>query len=327
MNSRLELFGKVRTFSSIMAAVTIVISLFTENIFGELNIAWQLVVATGALAIGIPHGALDHLVTLPRARPAKMALFIIAYLAVVVLAVALILQWNVLGFQLVLLMSLVHFGIGDCAFLAELNELSQKSPKKFAHLPVFLAFGSVPVLIPLINSQSAKTLREINPALINWYQNFETSIWISLLSLVVIATLFLIITSRYRDLLDLALLIGLATLTPPLISFAVYFGCWHAMRHTARLTLVLPKSIEFYEKAEPTKAFWSAVIPGMPALLFTFLAAIYLWQRDSLDKSFLWSTLVIVWALTVPHMMVTARLDKAALAKPDLAKRNLTSSS
>ena len=314
MNSRLQLFEKVRLFSSIMAAITIAISLFAENIFSEVSITWQLVVATGALAIGIPHGALDHLVTLPKAKPAKMALFIALYLAVVVLAVALILQWNVLGFQLVLLMSLVHFGIGDCAFLAELNQLSGKPAKKFTNLPVFLAFGAVPVLIPLVNSQSAKTLQEINPALINWYQNFESSIWIALFILVTIAVIALAINQRYRDLLDLVLLIGLATLTPPLISFAVYFGCWHAMRHTARLTLVLPKSIAQYEKTKPIKSFWAAIIPGTPALLFTFLAAIYLWQRDSLGNSFLWSALVIVWALTVPHMMVTARLDKAALA-------------
>jgi hypothetical protein len=32
-----------------------------------------------------------------------------------------------------------------------------------------------------------------------------------------------------------------------------------------------------------------------------------------ISDEFLWLSLVVVWALTVPHMMVTAKLDKAAL--------------
>jgi beta-carotene 15,15'-dioxygenase len=47
----------------------------------------------------------------------------------------------------------------------------------------------------------------------------------------------MIIGKRKREALDLTLLLLLAHLAPPLIAFAVYFGCWHAMRHTARLTL------------------------------------------------------------------------------------------
>jgi hypothetical protein len=31
------------------------------------------------------------------------------------------------------------------------------------------------------------------------------------------------------------------------------------------------------------------------------------------NSRLLWSILVVIWALTVPHMMVTAKLDKGAL--------------
>jgi hypothetical protein len=37
-------------------------------------------------------------------------------------------------------------------------------------------------------------------------------------------------------------------------------------------------------------------------------------HQDISDK-FLWLTLVTIWALTVPHMLVTAKLDRAALNK------------
>jgi hypothetical protein len=34
--------------------------------------------------------------------------------------------------------------------------------------------------------------------------------------------------------------------------------------------------------------------------------------QDFSDE-FFWMALVVVWALTVPHMLVTAKLDRAAL--------------
>jgi hypothetical protein len=86
------------------------------------------------------------------------------------------------------------------------------------------------------------------------------------------------------------------------------------MRHTARLTLSLPRSSESLSKGLNRKAFTSAVIPGLPALIGTFVVAglLALSGRDFTDE-FFWMALVIVWALTVPHMVVTAKLDRAAL--------------
>jgi hypothetical protein len=62
------------------------------------------------------------------------------------------------------------------------------------------------------------------------------------------------------------------------------------------------------------KAFSQAVIPGLPALIGTFVVAglFALSGRDFTDD-FFWMALVVVWALTVPHMAVTAKLDRAAL--------------
>ncbi len=57
------------------------------------------------------------------------------------------------------------------------------------------------------------------------------------------------------------------------------------------------------------------MIPGLPALVGTFVVAggLALSGKDFTDD-FFWMALVVVWALTVPHMAVTAKLDKAALA-------------
>ena len=294
-------------------AMAIVASLVASQLIGSKDLTWQVAIALFALAVGIPHGALDHFVTVPRTNKKSMFVFIFVYVLVACAAVLAILKWNVLGFQIVVLMSLVHFGVGDSAFLNELDRLKGKTS---SHLPttfVVLAFGSIPVVMPLINSSSTSALSQVNTNLINWHQGFDQGLRSVVLALFIVALVALVVTKRFRDVIDLFLLAALAVLTPPLIAFAVYFGCWHAMRHTARLTLVLPESLSAYEQGKALKAFWSAVLPGTPALIGAFILAAGLWIYGNVDKSFFWFVLTIVWALTVPHMIVTAKLDRKAL--------------
>jgi Brp/Blh family beta-carotene 15,15'-monooxygenase len=307
------LFKRVRFFSSIAAAVGILLSLIFSGLLQTSSMGWQVVIAVIALAIGIPHGALDHLVTLPKAQPKKMAIFILVYVAVAVVAVIGILQFNTIGFIIVLFMSAIHFGIGDAAFINEIDKRSNAERKlnRWFYIP---AAGFTPVFIPLVNSASTQALASVNPALINWHQGYDSEILLAVTSFAVLAIVVMGLTKRYREALDLILLLLLAHLAPPLIAFAVYFGCWHAMRHTARLTLSLPRSIENLDQGMLRKAFSHAVIPGLPALIGTFVVAGFmaLSGRDFSDE-FFWMALVVVWALTVPHMVVTAKLDRAAL--------------
>ena len=307
------LFKRVRLFSTISVILGILLSLLFSDLLGESSMGWQVAIAVTALAIGIPHGALDHLVTLPKAQPKKMAFFIVVYVAVAVVAVIGILQFNTIGFIIVLFMSAIHFGIGDSAFINEIDKRSDAERKlnRWFYIP---AAGFTPVFIPLVNSASTEALASVNPALINWHQGFDSQILFAVTAFAVLAILVMIIGKRNREALDLTLLLLLAHLAPPLIAFAVYFGCWHAMRHTARLTLSLPRSLENLNQGNLRNAFSQAVIPGLPALIGTFVVAgaMALSGRDFSDE-FFWMALVVVWALTVPHMVVTAKLDRAAL--------------
>jgi len=313
--TKLRLFNRVRTLSSAAVAIATVLSLLFSQWLGTNSLGWQLVLATIALAIGIPHGALDHLVTLPKAAPVRMALFIMLYVAIALLAIYAILRWNVWGFIFVVLMSATHFGIGDAAFLSEKDSLdgSSRIPTWF-YAP---AAGLLPVAIPLVNSRSTDALEKVNPALINWHNGFTTEILMAVAVITTLSLLALLQRKRYRDALDILLLAALASFAPPLVAFAVYFGCWHAMRHTARLTSLLPNSESAYLRNSPGQAFAAAVIPGLPALVGTFIFVIVLagFSQQDLSDKFLWLTLVTIWALTVPHMIVTARLDRAALKK------------
>lgn len=309
----LVLFRQIRLLSSIAAAVGILLTLVFSELLDSGSLGWQVVVAIIALAIGIPHGALDHLVTLPKAAPLKMAAFILAYVAIAVVAVIGILQFNTIGFIIVLFMSAIHFGIGDAAFLNEIDKRveTKKKLNRWFYIP---AAGLSPVFIPLVNSASTDALASVNPALINWHQGFDTQILFAVTAFALLSILVMIIGKRNREALDLSLLLLLAHFAPPLIAFAVYFGCWHAMRHTARLTLALPRCVEDLTQGNPRKAFSHAVFPGLPALVGTFVVAgVMALSGQDFSDEFFWMALVVVWALTVPHMVVTAKLDRAAL--------------
>ena len=310
----LDLLLKVRKYSRYAVGVAIVLSFAFARIIEESEITWQVVIALIALAIGIPHGALDHLVTLPRSNFKKMALFITLYVAVAVLAVIALLTWNVVGFILVVVMSAVHFGIGDAAFISEIDRRSEET-KRFQKYLYATAAGTLPVVIPLVSDKSTSALEKVNPALVDWHQGLNNDLLLWVMLITAFALLRLVQRRRDGEAIDLVLLYLLAVTAPPLVAFAVYFGCWHAMRHTARLTLTLPSSQEAFTNGSAKRAFIRAVLPGTPALVGTFVIAtlIVLLRGDALDDQFLWVSLVVVWALTVPHMAVTARLDRKAL--------------
>jgi len=317
VNGAKGVFNSVRNFSTIAVVIAILISGILYLLSLSENLSWQVALAVFALAIGIPHGAVDHLVALPATSKSKLILLILGYVAIAVVAVLAILHWNKLGFQLVLAMSAFHFGFGDVAFIAEQDRLAGRHRMKSKTQNMLaITSGSIPVLIPLLNKSTASALREINPLLIDWASNIALQLKF-LIVFFFVATLVLLITEkRRREIIDLIVLAALALIAPPLVAFAVYFGCWHAMRHTARLTLILPKAIAAAEKNNPLRSFLAAVVPGLPALFGTVVVALLIAVLDTsnIDASYLWYLLVVVWALTVPHMMVTTKIDQSALA-------------
>jgi Brp/Blh family beta-carotene 15,15'-monooxygenase len=316
VNGAKRVFNSVRSFSTLAAIATIIISgLLNLFNFGE-NLGWQVGLAVIALAIGIPHGAVDHLVALPATSKPKLAILIAGYVAIALLAVLAILHWNKLGFQLVLAMSAFHFGFGEASFIAEQDRLTGRRRLKPKTQNMFaISSGAIPVLIPLLKDSTTSALREINPLLIDWASDVAPQLKFLVAFFFVTTLVLLVNEKRMREVIDLVVLTALALIAPPLVAFAVYFGCWHAMRHTARLTLILPKAKSAAEKNNPRGSFIAAVIPGLPALFGTVVVALVIAALDStnIDASYLWYLLVVVWALTVPHMLVTSKIDRTAL--------------
>lgn len=311
--SQLRLMTNLRLVSRLCVAVGILVSLLSLPL-GGVPIQTQVVLALIALAVGIPHGAVDHLITLPSLTRLQSVLFLVGYLATVGLVIWGILTNNLLGFQMVVLMSAIHFGLGDTAFVSEIDKQSALS-RNLPRVVFLVASGFTPVVIPLVSSLSSQALMAVKPSLVGWAGSLAPLIFIAMVVIDTMAIVWMLLVKRYQEAVDLGLLFALALFAPPLIAFAFYFGLWHALRHTARVSLELRSSKERHNEDDPKGAFAKAFLAGVPALIAVLVFTVYLGvsQGFSLSQDLLWYLLVVVWALTVPHMLLTLRLDVKAL--------------
>jgi Brp/Blh family beta-carotene 15,15'-monooxygenase len=302
-------------FSRAMSALAVLLFAGLQFSNTEISIKAQVVLAIIALAIGIPHGAIDHLVTIPRDSTKRFVGFIVIYTLIAIAAALAIAQWNLIGFQLVVLMSALHFGFGDAAYANESRAAADKTGySNFLLTSYAIPAGFLPVVLPLTDKRTLEVLQELNPALVNWAGTFTEILRNSTLAVAVFSILILVITKNSSLALDLLLLLALSFFAPPLVAFAVYFGLWHAIRHTARLVPKLPSAMQKVPSSTPLAVFFTAVIPGLYAIAGIFLLGIFFVARGTTDISsdFLWIILVIIWALTVPHMATTAKFDLRA---------------
>ena len=302
-------------FSRVAAAIAGLLFAALQVVNIEISIGAQVVLAVIALAIGIPHGAIDHLITIPRDSTGRFIAFIAIYTLIAVVAALAIAQWNLVGFQLVVLMSALHFGFGDSAYANETQAAAEKSGySSFVLASYAIPAGFLPVVLPLTDKRTFDVLQELNPTLINWAGTFTELLRNSTLVVAGFSILVLFATRNNLLAVDLILLLALSFFAPPLVAFAVYFGFWHAIRHTARLVPKLPRAMQKIKNVNPLYGFFAAVIPGLYAILGIFLLGIFFVARGTTDLSsdFLWVILVIIWALTVPHMATTAKFDLRA---------------
>ena len=152
----------------------------------EINLSIQLAIALIALLVGIPHGAIDHLIAIPSDPKSRFITYIAIYVLVAVFAGFIISTWNLYGFRAILLMSALHFGFGDASYLNESRDsLSQKRENLFTEVMYAIPAGFLPVFLPITDSRTASALKRIHPELINWGSGFEQTIRISIIVIMV----------------------------------------------------------------------------------------------------------------------------------------------
>lgn len=269
-------------------------------------------IAVVGLLLGLPHGAVDHMVpfwsTGQAATAPRMAKVVLSYLAIAAVAAAALLVAPGPAVALFFVVSALHFGRGEVSFAAE--RAARSAPRAHDEVVSTLAHGAVVVALPyaLWHEVSGPVLVPLAPTLVDPPALVLQSLVIATALLVVAAAAQLAHRRRWRELTELAAVVACFTLVTPLAAFGVYFGLWHAGRHTSRM-------IDLAADAAPPGAprGWAARRYGLHALIPTAVAVaalIVIAATD--DASVLAAELAVLLALTFPHVQTVAALDAAA---------------
>ncbi len=296
--------ARVLAIGPVAAIATIGLAVLTGATAQSADVpAWVPWVALACLAVGLPHGAVDHLALLRPIRRRGLAAAL--YIACAAAAAAVILLFPGPAFVAVVVMSAWHFGTGDVECLVDLGG-DQRDTRTWSALHV-VAVGAVPLVLPLTSHAATTTLSLVQPRLphLDGLPSDSLRIATVLLALVVIARLLTL--RRLRPAAELLVLVVLGLLVTPLLAFGVYFAFWHALRHTARLA-------QDDTGALNSQSLLRIVAAGLPALVLTVIivaVALLVVGGISGPGPWLWATLALVWGLTVPHMAVVSRFDAA----------------
>ncbi len=271
----------------------------------------------GAL-VGVPHGAVDHLIpwwwggSVPGAGrgPVAIGLFGLAYAGVAALALTAFLFVPTPALVAFLVLSALHFGRGEVATSAE--RAGRPAPGFRTDQLISLAHGLVVVgmLLWARPAQVGPLLRPLSP----WLADASTRsrpVGLVLVAAVVLAGLVVLLRAGRRgEAAELGLLAVTFTVAPPLAAFGVYFGAWHALRHTGRL-LDLARGRRM-ATGHPDRGWGpsgallarAAALPTLGAL--ATMVALFLAR----DLASLQAEVGVLLALTFPHAAVVWALDR-----------------
>jgi Brp/Blh family beta-carotene 15,15'-monooxygenase len=274
--------------------------------------ALALPVAVAGALVGLPHGAVDHL--LPwwwdrgrRASQGSLLLVVVGYaLAAGAAAVGLLLAPAPM-LTVALVLSAAHFGRGEVVAWAERSGRAVPGPHTDLLPSAAHGLAVVGLLLWADPTATDPWLRAFSPTVADAALATRTVGLVLVAGTVVAAVVLLVGQARPREAGELLLVAAVFALAPPLAAFGAYFGLWHAVRHTGRL-LDLSRAAGGDSSWAPAAARLarSAALPTLGALA----AVVVLWQLG--DSAGLHAQVSILLALTFPHAAVVWALDRRA---------------
>lgn len=295
---------------------------------------WPLLL--GIVFVGLPHGALDHLVPARMGlawgrRPLPLAGFLAAYVGAALAYVGLWLLSPVAAFVGFLVITVGHWGQGDQQFLERF--LNRRRGGPWASLLTIVTRGALPIVVPILAfpADADDLLQRATAALglsVPTGSLADPTLHVTLTLLLVVASIAYVGTALRlaRDArsgwIDVAEVVGLAAFfafVPAYAAIGAYFLAWHSLRHLARLLLLRPadaESVRVGRVARPVGRLARDLTPITVAAI-ALLAGSALWARDHLTSAgdFVALYLVMISALTVPHAVVVAMMDAGTDAR------------
>jgi len=282
---------------------------------GSGSVLFTLVLV--GLVAGIPHGAADHFL-LARGS-GKPLIMVTGSYALGAAAAWAALNWGgATVLMLVVGLSLLHFALGEI----EVNRVTTGwQPGRAVTLAVGVASTGA-LLLPLARSGTAvqAVASSLAPGFAAALGAGSLRVGLAVLwsGAAVIAVVAALRAGHRMVALDLALMGALGALLPPLAAFAVWFGGWHAVRHTARVLTVEPRCRVLVTDGDTAGAIRHfvrlAALPTSAALaVLMALGAVTISASDPARS--IADALRILLALTVPHMLVVLWLDRHTMPR------------
>jgi beta-carotene 15,15'-dioxygenase len=294
--------------------------------------------ALSVVVFGLPHGAIDHL-AVPRLLDRKAGMtgpaLAVGLLYLVLSGLYLVLWFvaPVVAFALFIALTWFHWGGGDLHALATFaSDRGEYPAGRTRRALTLLVRGGLPMLVPLLafpetyRAVAESTVGLFVPAgagVFSWA--FEPSF--RLLSGVIFALFAAgMLASGYGSakksgargawLLDVAetVILGLYfALVPPVLAVGLYFCLWHAPRHVARLVLLDGKSAGALEagRGAPALVWFTRDAAPLTVAALVLLLGLYLAvpENSAAPSSLLALYLVLISALTLPHVVVVSFMD------------------
>lgn len=291
------------------AAAAVLFRLVAPGALDHAGLAIGLV----GIVVGVPHGSVDHLVPFwvsgRRVTAGALLRVLATYVLVAGAAVTALLAAPSATFVVFLAVSVVHFGRAEVEFVAARRAATPAEPAPALDRLRAAAHGLTVVAVPVAvwHDRVHDLLVPLAPALAG---RAGATVFAAGAALAVVLDLVLLRADLYarrrQEAAETVLLFLLMAAVPPLPAFGVYFGGWHALRHTARL-LALPGRDG---RALPVRvALWRyARHASVPTC--SVLVALTVVSRTG-SSTVLTSALVVLVALTFPHMRTVATLDRA----------------
>ncbi|SDF05481.1 beta-carotene 15,15'-monooxygenase, Brp/Blh family [Blastococcus aurantiacus] len=272
--------------------------------------AWVPLVA--GLLLGLPHGAVDHLLPSYRLhwRPVGLLAFAAGYAALAALAWAVFTAAPGPGLLVFVLVSAWHFGTGETAF-ADLRAGGVPVPRPIAAS----VLGALVLLVPLARGSSE--VAAISAAVVpGWDGQLPGAVRVAVLAVVLPAAVLLAGVSaarrRWLEAGEVLLLLALVLVVPPAAAFGTWFGTWHAVRHVARVVAEDPAGAADLRAGRLAPSLRRFAVAAAAPTVAVLVVLTLLWSAADGWRGFVAAYLPLLAALTVPHVLVVAWLDRSA---------------
>ncbi len=282
--------------------------------------------------LGLPHGAMDHLVVpWEKRRPLTLSYFALFFAGYLGLTLAYLAFWRVLpplALGVFLVMSWLHWGQGDAWALHVFLGRPLSATRAGTGL-VWAVRGALPILLPPLAFPTY--FQSFTRGMLAWYgagpQQWTLTPLVRSVGLGVLAVSALCYAwaawreygpalrgAFWTDMFEVALLAVLFVRVPPILAVGVYFCVWHAARHLARLMLLDPAAQSWLAERRLGRSIARTAALSLPLTLaaLALLGGLYAGQphRAADAGGLVYFYLSLVAALTFPHFLLVLWMDR-----------------